>query len=208
MRSRSTTGTGTGTGTTRIINTSTTPSPVPIAIGTRRSFTGIRIIPTFITDTATATLPDAPGTRVRAGAVGSGLKGIDFTGELSRGIACGSGSGEARMRVRGATEAGRLAGLAAMIAGGVAVGGGARADEPVFSDFPVVVYCEYMGTTRAYYFSQLADGQAVYLAMDRQAGVITIDGTPRRAGGEQSGSCADKTLDDLRSSGQAFDLPG
>ncbi len=115
--------------------------------------------------------------------------------------------GRARMRLGSATDAARLAALAAVLAGAAAVGSGVRADEPGFSDFPVVVYCEYKGTTRAYYFSQLADGQAVYLTLDRQAGVITIDGTPQRAGGEQSGSCADKTLDELRGAGLAFDLP-
>ena len=77
-----------------------------------------------------------------------------------------------------------------------------------FRDFPYLVYCEMEGVDRAFYFSRLgADGVAIYLTPDNQAGTITIDGVARRVGGEQTGSCADKTIDDLRSSGQAYDLP-
>jgi hypothetical protein len=83
----------------------------------------------------------------------------------------------------------------------------ARAQQPTYADFPVVVYCEYQGITSAYYFSQLADGLAVYLTPDRQVGVITIDSTALRIGGDRPGTCLDKTLDELRASGQAFDLP-
>jgi hypothetical protein len=70
-----------------------------------------------------------------------------------------------------------------------------------------VIYCEYQGITSAYYFSQPSDGLAIYLTADRQVGVITIDSTARRIGGDRPGTCLDKTLDDLRTSGQAFDLP-
>ncbi|MFO1210960.1 MAG: hypothetical protein U1E40_17360 [Amaricoccus sp.] len=83
----------------------------------------------------------------------------------------------------------------------------ARAGEATFADFPVVIYCEYSGVASAYYFSQLSDGVAIYLTPDRQAGAITIDGVAHRVGGDRSGSCQDKTLDDLRASKQAFDLP-
>jgi hypothetical protein len=77
-----------------------------------------------------------------------------------------------------------------------------------FRDFPYVIYCESEGIAHAFYFSKLdADGVATYLTPDRQAGIITIDGVGKRVGGEQSGTCADKTLDDLRSSRQAYDLP-
>ena len=77
-----------------------------------------------------------------------------------------------------------------------------------FKDFPYLIYCEFQGVDHAFYFSRLGgDGVAIYLTPDRQAGMITIDGVGRRVGGEQSGSCSDKTLDDLRSSGQAYDLP-
>ena len=78
-----------------------------------------------------------------------------------------------------------------------------------FRDFPYLVYCEAQGVDHAFYFSRLrADGVAIYLTPDNQAGTITIDGVARRVGGgEQTGSCADRTIDELRSSGQAYDLP-
>ena len=83
----------------------------------------------------------------------------------------------------------------------------ARAEQARFTDFPYVIYCEYQGITSAYYFSQLDDGEAIYLTPDRQVGVITIDGVAQRIGGDRPGSCLDKTLDELRSARQAFDLP-
>lgn len=84
----------------------------------------------------------------------------------------------------------------------------AHSQEISFKDFPFLIYCEAQGVDRAFYFSRLgADGVAIYLTPDNQAGTITIDGVARRVGGEQTGSCADKTIDDLRSSGQAYDLP-
>ena len=86
-------------------------------------------------------------------------------------------------------------------------GAPAKAQEATFSDFPYLIYCEYRGITNAYYFSQLVDGQAIYLTPDRQAGVITIDGVAQRIGGDRPGSCLDRTLDELRSARQAFDLP-
>ncbi|BCP52978.1 hypothetical protein K32_15950 [Kaistia sp. 32K] len=82
----------------------------------------------------------------------------------------------------------------------------ARAAPVSFADFPVVIFCEFSGSTSAYYFSRLSDGKAIYLTPDRQAGVITIDGEAQRIGGERAGTCLDKTLKELRASGQAFDL--
>ena len=77
-----------------------------------------------------------------------------------------------------------------------------------FRDFPYLIYCEFQGVDHGFYFSKLGvDGVAVYLTPDRQAGMITIDGVGHRVGGDQSGTCSNKTLDDLRSSGQAYDLP-
>ncbi|MCO5064991.1 MAG: hypothetical protein M9924_11340 [Rhizobiaceae bacterium] len=77
-----------------------------------------------------------------------------------------------------------------------------------FRDFPYLIFCESHGTDYAFYFSRLgSDGRAIYLTPDNQAGTITIDGVALRVGGDQSGSCFDKTLDELRASGQAFDLP-
>ena len=81
------------------------------------------------------------------------------------------------------------------------------AQELSFKDFPYLVVCEVQGVHHAYYFSKLGtDGVAIYLTPDRLAGMITIEGVGRRVGGDQSGTCSNKTLDDLRSSGQAYDL--
>lgn len=94
----------------------------------------------------------------------------------------------------------------AMIAGATLTQ--AFAQDVSFKDFPYLIYCESQGVDHAFYFARLrADGVAVYLTPDRQAGMITVDGIGHRVGGEQTGSCADKTIDDLRSSGQAYDLP-
>lgn len=83
----------------------------------------------------------------------------------------------------------------------------AQAQQATFADFPYVIFCEYQEITSAYYFSQLVDGQAIYLTPDRQVGMITIDGVAERIGGDRPGSCLDKTLDELRAADQAFDLP-
>lgn len=109
------------------------------------------------------------------------------------------------MRGRYGSPAGRMA--AAVLIGLCAGAPPALAADPVFRDFPLVVYCDYNGITSAYYFSQLEQGRAIYLTPDRQAGSITIDGTALRVGGERSGTCRDKTLPELREAGQAFDLP-
>ncbi len=90
----------------------------------------------------------------------------------------------------------------------VAHGGLARAQEPAFAAFPYLIFCEFEGIDHAYYFSRLdPDGRATYMTPDRQVGVISIDGVAERIGGDRPGTCSDKTLDDLRAAGQAFDLP-
>ena len=77
-----------------------------------------------------------------------------------------------------------------------------------FKDYPCVIYCEAEDGIRAFYFSKLdTSGVAIYLSQDVQAGMISINGDERRVGGEQSGPCYNKTVDELRSSGLAFDLP-
>lgn len=76
-----------------------------------------------------------------------------------------------------------------------------------FRDFPVVIFCNYNNLEHAYYFSQLdMDGRAIYMTPDRQAGTITLEGIAERIGGDRSGNCAGKTLDELRTDGQAYDL--
>jgi len=87
---------------------------------------------------------------------------------------------------------------------------GTHAAEASFADFPLVVHCELNGVDRAYYLSRIdADGVAVYATPENQAGTITILGKATPIGGDWSGSCAGKTLQQLRSAGQAFYLqPG
>jgi hypothetical protein len=99
-------------------------------------------------------------------------------------------------------------GVAGLVFGVGIQGVQTSADEATFSDFPYVIYCRYEGIDHAYYFSQLrSDGRAIYITPDRQVGLISIEGVADRIGGERPGSCLDKTLDELRATGQAYDLP-
>jgi hypothetical protein len=84
----------------------------------------------------------------------------------------------------------------------------ARADAATLSDFPLVVRCALLGTDRVFYLSTVRpDGVAVYISPDRLSGVITTTGTPIKVSAtEGSGSCAGKTIDELRRSHQAFDV--
>jgi hypothetical protein len=45
------------------------------------------------------------------------------------------------------------------------------------------------------------------LSVSTAVAAAAADRVGRRVAGDQSGSCAGKTLDDLRSSGRAYDLP-
>jgi hypothetical protein len=84
----------------------------------------------------------------------------------------------------------------------------AHAQEGSFEDFPFLVRCELSGIVRAYYLSKIGpDGIAVYITPDNQAGTITMRGKAEPVGGDWSGSCAGKTLEQLRSAGQEYDLP-
>jgi hypothetical protein len=113
-----------------------------------------------------------------------------------------------KMAIKSANLTGRCLGTAASaLAIAFAYISPANAQQATFADFPYVIYCEYQGITSAYYFSQLVDGEAIYLTPDRQVGMITIDGVAQRIGGDRPGSCLGKTLDELRSAQQAFDLP-
>ena len=87
------------------------------------------------------------------------------------------------------------------------VGAIAHAGEGSFDDFPFLVHCEVSGLHRAFYLSTIGpDGVAVYISPDRQAGTITVKGKADPVGGDRSGSCAGKTLEQLRSTGQTYDL--
>ncbi|ANM08587.1 MULTISPECIES: hypothetical protein [unclassified Rhizobium] len=79
-------------------------------------------------------------------------------------------------------------------------------DDP-FSQFPLVIHCKYNETYHAFYISRVSqDGVATYVASDRIAGTITLDGQAKAIGGAGGGSCVGKTLVELRASHQAYDL--
>ena len=83
----------------------------------------------------------------------------------------------------------------------------AHAGEGTIHDFPFLIYCEAGGVDRAFYLSKVdPKGVAVYVSPDRLAGTITIKGKAEPVGGEGSGTCTGKTLEQLRSTGQAYDL--
>jgi hypothetical protein len=111
----------------------------------------------------------------------------------------------ARERNRGTRR--RLSLALAVSLGAPAQADPLRAEAPTFADFSYAIYRQYEGIDHACYFSQLdSDGRATYMTPDRQVGVISIDGAAEQVGGDQAGSCRDRTLDDLRASGQALDL--
>ena len=82
-----------------------------------------------------------------------------------------------------------------------------RADDNPFTQFPVVITCKSKDTYHAFYLSRIdGGGVATYVASERIAGKITLDGDAVAVGGEGGGSCVGKTLSELRASGQAHDL--
>ena len=83
----------------------------------------------------------------------------------------------------------------------------AQAGEGSFDDFPFLVRCEVRGVHHAYYLSKIGPGGvAVYITPDRRAGTISIRGKAEPVGGVRPGNCSGKTLEQLRSAGQAYDL--
>jgi hypothetical protein len=82
------------------------------------------------------------------------------------------------------------------------------ADEASLADLPFMVHCkDSCGTDGAFYLGILTpSGVAVYISPDRKAGTITIRGRAQSVGGDGAGSCTGKTIQQLRETGQAFDL--
>ncbi|MBB3593679.1 hypothetical protein FHX08_004082 [Rhizobium sp. BK529] len=82
-----------------------------------------------------------------------------------------------------------------------------QAQDNPFDQFPLLIQCKYKDTYHAFYISRIsADGVATYMASERIAGTITLDGHAKATGGAEGGSCVGKTLEELRASGQAFDF--
>ncbi|MBB3657665.1 hypothetical protein FHX15_002907 [Rhizobium sp. BK650] len=82
-----------------------------------------------------------------------------------------------------------------------------QAQDDPFDQFPLLIQCKYKETYHAFYISRISpDGVATYVASERMAGTITLDGHAKATGGAEGGSCVGKTLDELRASHQAFDL--
>ena len=83
----------------------------------------------------------------------------------------------------------------------------AHAQGVSFIDFPFLVHCEVSGVDRAFYLSQIdQDGVAIYVSPDSKAGTITITGKAKPIGLVGSGNCSGRTLEQLRSAGQAYYL--
>lgn len=83
----------------------------------------------------------------------------------------------------------------------------AQTKHDLFDDFPFAIACEYKNTQHAFYLSRVAhNGTATYVASDKIAGTISIDGTAKAVGGPTGGSCVGKTIEQLRAAGQAHDL--
>jgi len=73
--------------------------------------------------------------------------------------------------------------------------------------FPIVVRCSLAGTERLYYLSTVKpDGRAVYLSPDHFSATITVEGKAHTISAKGTGSCADKTIEELRAAGQVIDL--
>ena len=83
----------------------------------------------------------------------------------------------------------------------------AHAAEVSLKEFPFVVRCEVKGFNHFFYLSMIGpDGVALYLTPGKQGGTITIDGTAKRITEGAAGSCAGKTLEQLRTAGQSYDF--
>ena len=83
----------------------------------------------------------------------------------------------------------------------------ADAADDALDRFPIVIQCKYKDTYHAFFLSRVVgNGLATYVASDRIAGTIALDGHAKAVGGQGGGSCVGKTLEELRASGQARDL--
>jgi hypothetical protein len=75
------------------------------------------------------------------------------------------------------------------------------------ADFPLVVVCKTRDTYHIFQLSRVTkDGTATYVASERIAGTITLNGRAKAVGNKLGGDCLGKTLEELRASGQALDI--
>ena len=73
--------------------------------------------------------------------------------------------------------------------------------------FPVAIRCEMNKVHHIFYLSKVDEnGVATYISPGRLAGTITVDGTAKRVGGDQTGSCKEKTLEELRAVKQTINI--
>ena len=73
------------------------------------------------------------------------------------------------------------------------------AGESSFTDFSFMVHCKHSGIDRVYYLATIApDGVDTYMSLDRQAGTEAFRGPAKSVGGDGSGTCAGKTIQQLR----------
>ena len=79
--------------------------------------------------------------------------------------------------------------------------------QAVLEEFPFLVDCEVGGVHHVYYLSKVgADGVAVYSTTAGQSVTLTLTGKAEKVGGDVASSCAGKTIEQLRSTGQAYYL--
>jgi hypothetical protein len=75
-------------------------------------------------------------------------------------------------------------------------------------EFPLAIICEFSGISHVFYLSKLeGDGVATYIRPDGVVGRVSLTGPATVVGGEGGrGTCGGRTIQELRSAGQTFDL--
>ena len=98
-----------------------------------------------------------------------------------------------------------LAGVACAVALLVAIVPRPSAAGKAKIDYPHVIVCELKGIRYFAYLDRIdADGTATYMTPSGQFATVSADGTVVRSGQATEGSCAGKTLEDLRAGGQTL----
>ena len=72
---------------------------------------------------------------------------------------------------------------------------------------PLVIVCELKGARHFAYLDRIAaDGTATYMTPSGQFATVPTDGVFSRGGQADAGSCAGKTLEQLRAAGQTLSV--